>query len=543
MEALRDRLLLALSEPGPKASPALVAVEPGAALLAGVGRLPLWIINQAPGDGRDVLEARVRGAGQAVRSGPVAVAVLSTDPSVPGWLASMVDEVAPKVAALYSLAMDGSVRTVAGDAHLPLEQAFDRAVFSDAFPPPESLAEAILDRRRALVKDAADTQAFARRMGSAGKPMATWALMAACGVVFLLQLLWGAGDATLVAGRMGAGSGAKLASGDWWRLFSPAFLHANWMHVGMNMFALYALGPTMESILGRSRFVVLYLACAMGASLTTGLLNPDVSSVGASGAVWGLMGAMLGLALRPNGLLPAPMVSSLRRGMLTPILINTAISFLPGIDMWGHFGGGAAGLLLMLSGVFTGGLRRQARDGASPRSTIFAGLAVVLVLAATASVAAAIAQGQPWRIQEAPGYTRQPLADTPFEVSWPAGLEVKPAERLEGGPLRIVVGDLSLDPVVVQLTVAQMPDTPVAALVAELDREFTPPEPARVERIQGREIAVANAKSHGLPLEVATTSFDGWSVAVMVVRAPKAPASWQGIAARVAASIRPRPDP
>lgn len=398
MEAVRDRLLLALSEPGPKASPALVAVEPGAALLAGVGRLPLWIISQAPGDGREVLEARVRGAGQAVRSGPVAVAVLSTDPSVPGWLASMVDDVAPKVAALYALAADGRVRTVAGDAHPPLEQAFDRAVFGDAFPPPEQLAEAILERRRALVQDAAETQAFARRMGSAGQPVATWALMAACVVVFLLQLLWGGGDATLVAGRMGAGSGAKLASGDWWRLFSPAFLHANWMHVGMNMFALYALGPTMESILGRSRFVVLYLACAMGASLTTGFLNPEVSSVGASGAVWGLMGAMLGLALRPNGLLPAPVVTSLRRGMWTPILINTAISFLPGIDMWGHFGGGAAGLVLLLSGAFTGGLRHEARGGTSTRSTVFAGLAAVLVLAATASVAAAIAQGQPWRI-------------------------------------------------------------------------------------------------------------------------------------------------
>lgn len=516
----------------------MVAVEPGAALITGAGKLPLWVLTQRAHDTRQALEARIRGAGQAVQGGPVAVSVLSAEPVVATWLSQIADEVAPKVAAVYALSDRGRVQAFSGGEHAVLEKALDRAVHADDFPPDHALEQAIVERRRSQLKDVVETQAFAKQLG-ARQPIATHALMAACVVVFLLQLLWGGGDATLVAGRMGAGSGAKLASGDWWRLFSPAFLHANWMHVGMNMMALYALGPTMESILGRSRFVVLYLACAIGASLTTGFLNPDISSVGASGAVWGLMGAMLGLAWRPNGMLPAPVVARLRKSMWTPLLINAGISFLPGIDMWGHFGGGAAGFVFLLSGVFTIGLQQPEASAARPRRTVFTALAVVLVLAATASVATAIVRGQPWRINEPPNLAAMALGDTALVADLPQGLATK-APEISHGMFRMVLGDLSQDPAVVQVSIARARGVTMIELLAELDEEFSPTVPAKVERINERDLATVSTQRNGVRMDVAATHVDGREVAVVVVQLVKSPAVWTGIASEVAASVRPQ---
>lgn len=540
LDALRDRLLLALTqEDGPRGREAvMVAVEHGAALITGAGKLPLWVLTQRATDTRQALEARIRGAGQVVQGGPVAVAVLSTEPVVATWLAQMADSLAPKVAAVYSLSDEGQMRILSGGRHAVLEKALERAVHADDLPPDHALEQAVVERRRSQLKDVVETKAFAQQLG-ARRPVATHALMIACVAVFLLQLLWGGGDATLVAGRMGAGSGAKLASGDWWRLFSPAFLHANWMHVGMNMMALYALGPTMESILGRSRFVVLYLACAIGASLTTGYLNPDISSVGASGAVWGLMGAMLGLAWRPNGMLPAPVVARLRKSMWTPLLINAGISFLPGIDMWGHFGGGAAGFVFLLSGVFTAGLRQPETKPERPRRTAFTALAVVLSLAATASVATAIVRGQPWLINEPPTLATMALGDTSLVADLPLGLTAKPPETSQG-MLRIVFGDLAQDQAVVQVSVAKARGTTLTTLLGELDEEFSPTVPARVERVNGRELATVSTQRNGLRMDVAATHVAGSEVAVVVVQRTKSSADWTGIAAEVAASVRSR---
>lgn len=540
LDALRDRLLLALTEETERhgRGAVMVAVEPGAALLSEAGRLPLWILTQRATDTREALEARIRGAGHAVQGGPVAVSILSSEPIVATWARQMVDLVAPKVAAVYVLNDRGEVRTLSG-APLPvLERALGQAVHSDGFPPDHELERAIVERRRLQLKDVVETQSFAKRLGER-RPVATHALMVACVAVFLLQLLWGGGDATLVAGRMGAGSGAKLAAGDWWRLFSPAFLHANWMHVGMNMVALYALGPTMESILGRSRFVVLYLACAIGASLTTGFLNPEISSVGASGAVWGLMGAMLGLAWRPNGVLPASVVTRLRKSMRTPLLINAGISFLPGIDMWGHFGGGAAGFVLLLSGVFTMGLRDPTAKPERMRRKLFTALAVVLSVAATASVATAIVRGQPWRINEPPTLAPMVLGDTGLVALLPEEL-ASTTQDVSTGMLRLVMGDLAQDPAVVQISIAKARSTSLTRILAELDEEFSPATPARIENVDGRELAVVSSRQKGLHLEVAATHSDGREIAVVVVQLAKSQADWAGVASTIAASVRPQ---
>jgi membrane associated rhomboid family serine protease len=135
-------------------------------------------------------------------------------------------------------------------------------------------------------------------------------------------------------------AGFPVADGELWRLVSGGFLHANLIHIGFNMFLLYILGGMLEPTLGKLRFGAIYftslLTGALGALLLT---SPDQGTVGASGAVFGLMGAGV-VILRARGIDP------MQSGLGPTILINLAISFiLPGISIGGHLGGLAGGLL------------------------------------------------------------------------------------------------------------------------------------------------------------------------------------------------------
>ncbi len=122
------------------------------------------------------------------------------------------------------------------------------------------------------------------------------------------------------------------AGGEWYRLISSAFLHGSFLHIAFNMYVLFALGPTLERILGHSRFIVLYVASALGGAVASYYFS-DIRtvSVGASGAIFGLMGALVvaGRRLRYD---------------VTQVLIllgiNVVIGFIaPGIDWRAHLGG------------------------------------------------------------------------------------------------------------------------------------------------------------------------------------------------------------
>lgn len=128
--------------------------------------------------------------------------------------------------------------------------------------------------------------------------------------------------------------------GEWWRLITGGFLHANLMHVGFNMYLLYMLGTQLEPFLGRVRFGVLYATSLLAGSLGVMALAPDELTVGASGAVFGLMGAML-LAQRAVGIDPW------RSGIGGLVMLNLLITFLiPNISIGGHLGGFLGGALV-----------------------------------------------------------------------------------------------------------------------------------------------------------------------------------------------------
>jgi membrane associated rhomboid family serine protease len=171
-------------------------------------------------------------------------------------------------------------------------------------------------------------------------PYVTWAIIAACVLVFLPSLAGGAavagrGDLD-VAGDLALNAPA-VASGEWWRLFTAGFVHYGLLHIGFNMFVLLQLGTLLEPAVGRVRFAALYVTALLGGSCGALLLDPGALTAGASGAVFGLMAAAV-LGLWRRGMDP------LRSGLGGLLAVNLLLTFvIPGISVGGHLGGLAAG--------------------------------------------------------------------------------------------------------------------------------------------------------------------------------------------------------
>ena len=136
------------------------------------------------------------------------------------------------------------------------------------------------------------------------------------------------------------GAPAGVANGEWWRLMSAAFLHYGFIHLGLNMLALYFGGNALESVIGRWRFVLIYIASGIAGSAGALLLNPNSITVGASGAIFGVFGALFALERMR--------VISSGGQILALIVINLVFTFaVPGISIGGHVGGLVCGFILM----------------------------------------------------------------------------------------------------------------------------------------------------------------------------------------------------
>jgi membrane associated rhomboid family serine protease len=124
---------------------------------------------------------------------------------------------------------------------------------------------------------------------------------------------------------------AFVAAGEWWRPFTAAFLHYGVVHLGLNMLSLLVFGSELERLLGRGRYLTVYLVSIIGGAAAIQLLGDPFGQVaGASTAIYGLMGAFgVVLVHRKQDL----------RGLLTLLAINLVISFLPGVSLIGHLGG------------------------------------------------------------------------------------------------------------------------------------------------------------------------------------------------------------
>jgi membrane associated rhomboid family serine protease len=129
-----------------------------------------------------------------------------------------------------------------------------------------------------------------------------------------------------------------LQHGEWWRLITAAFLHYGPIHLGMNMLALWWLGQPVEAALGRARYLLIYFAAGLAGSAGALLLSPNEVTVGASGAIFGILGALFVLEYHATGRVVGQ--------AMTLIVINIAFSFaVPNISIGGHLGGLAVGVL------------------------------------------------------------------------------------------------------------------------------------------------------------------------------------------------------
>src|SRR5262249_48647424 len=155
------------------------------------------------------------------------------------------------------------------------------------------------------------------------------------------------GTAHLVA--WGAQVRPLVTGGEWWRLASAMFLHLSVLHLLMNMFALYLFGRLAERLFGSVGFAVVYLASGLGGSVVELYGHPYSVSGGASGAVLGIVGGLIGF-LTVRHVTRAPVLIP---GELKPLLIMTALQFgadqlIPGIGWVAHLGGAATGFILGL---------------------------------------------------------------------------------------------------------------------------------------------------------------------------------------------------
>lgn len=140
-----------------------------------------------------------------------------------------------------------------------------------------------------------------------------------------------------------------LEQSQWWRLVSATFLHGGFLHLAFNVYAVFVLAPILERLYGARRFLVIYMVSGLGGSMASLFFNEGVS-VGASGAIFGLLGALLVFGFKFRSLLPPRLRSAFGIKLIPWVIINLVIGFIPGlrIDNAAHIGGLLAGVIVAL---------------------------------------------------------------------------------------------------------------------------------------------------------------------------------------------------
>lgn len=232
---------------------------------------------------------------------------------------------------------------------------------------PECLAEQQKGARSAEVRRMPGR--FARKLRS-DRPVVTYAIMIVTLAIYLVQLIPVVGGA--VTGALAfappyvvPGSGAPFEP---WRMLTVALVHSTPLpfHVALNMLALWALGRSLEPLLGKARFLALYALSAIGGSVLVALIAPGSAVVGASGAVWGLLTAMLIIGRHVGAnILPIAILLG----------INLVFSFVgAGVSWQSHIGGGLVGLLV---GFVFARTRAQNRQGLQALLLVAVGIGLI----------------------------------------------------------------------------------------------------------------------------------------------------------------------
>jgi membrane associated rhomboid family serine protease len=203
------------------------------------------------------------------------------------------------------------------------------------------------------------------------EPIATYVLIAINVAVY-----FGASNSAQAANDLVL-FGPAVADGDYWRLVTAGFLHLEIIHILLNLLSLFWLGRMIEPALGHAKFVAIYMASLLAGSLGVMILSPNEFTLGASGAIYGLLGAAIVMARNRN-------ISLVQSGLLPILAINFAITLsVPNISLGGHLGGLIGGLIATFV-VEQLAIRRRG-------DTTIAAVAACVVIAVIAAIASVVA--------------------------------------------------------------------------------------------------------------------------------------------------------
>jgi membrane associated rhomboid family serine protease len=226
-----------------------------------------------------------------------------------------------------------------------------------------------------------------------GAEPATYVLIGLNVIAFVAEILGGGGAASLEGGGSLINDGGLNAvaidvGGEWWRIVTSGFLHAGPLHLLLNMFALYILGSLLEPAVGTARFVGIYVVSLLAGACGALILDPNELTVGASGAVFGLMSAAFVMARRRG-------MEDLASQIGVYVVINLVFTFsVPNISVGGHVGGLIGGAIAALVVAFF------ERSRLPNREAIEIGVLALLSAAAVVGCLAAAAAGVPEGVQQ-----------------------------------------------------------------------------------------------------------------------------------------------
>jgi len=224
--------------------------------------------------------------------------------------------------------------------------------------------------------------AEAPRAPSAKFPVTT-ALLSINVLVFVAMVISGVSPTEPTLGQLvhwGANNGRASLGLQPWRLLTSAFVHIGLLHLAVNMWSLWNLGRIAENIFGRLSYLIIYLLTGISASLLSVLLHPVGVSAGASGAIFGLAGALITALYLGKLPIPQQRRNAALRSLVIVAVLNLGVgAAIPVVDNAGHVGGFLLGLLI--GALLAPSLTKDAESKAHTQRLVFSAVAVVLAIA------------------------------------------------------------------------------------------------------------------------------------------------------------------
>lgn len=224
----------------------------------------------------------------------------------------------------------------------------------------------------------------------------TWSVTQTLIVINVIAFLWEVAGGLSLGGGSG-GTGFAFAHGvllglpltghnpypspysgnhEYWRLITSAFLHESVLHIGLNMLSLWFVGRSLEPAIGRAYFAAIYFTAALAGSFGALVFTPDGVALGASGAIFGVFGALIMVAHARR----IPLMSS---GLVPMLILNLVFTLtVPGVSIGGHLGG-------VLSGFATGWLVTEHGERRNRPRVVYAGCLLIAVLSVAGAIAVA----------------------------------------------------------------------------------------------------------------------------------------------------------